>query len=66
MPTLDLAGIAQWVVCGPVNETVTVRFQSGPVPGFQARSPARGTRGNHTLIFLSLSFSFPPPFSKNK
>ena len=24
------------------------------------------TRGNHTLMFLSLSFSFPSPLSKNK
>ena len=29
--------------------------------------PSRGcTRGKHTLMFLSLSFSFPSPLSKNK
>ena len=29
--------------------------------------PSRGcVRGNHTLMFLSLSFSLPSPLSKNK
>ena len=47
----------------------------GPLVQFPVRAhvwvegqvPSVGhTRGTHTLIFLSLSFSFPPPLSKNK
>ena len=35
-------------------------FQSGHMPGLQARSPEAGhARGNHTLMFLSLSPSLP-------
>ena len=40
--------------------------QSGHMPELQARSLVEGTRGNHTLMFLSLSFSLPSPVSKNK
>ena len=40
---------------------------SGHMPGLQARFPSAGrARGNHTLMFLSLSFSLPSPLSKNK
>ena len=37
--------------------------QSGHIPGLWARQHARG---NHTLMFVSLSFSLPSPLSKNK
>ena len=46
--------------------------QSGHMPGLQARSPMGGAQEatdqcfSHTLMFLSLSFSLPPPLSKNK
>ena len=41
--------------------------QSGHMPGLWARSPVGGhMRGNHTLMFLPLSFSFPSLLSKNK
>ena len=46
-----------------------VRFQSGRMPDVQASTlpPSWGrTRGNHTLTFLSLSFSFLFPLCKNK
>ena len=44
--------------------------QLGYMPGFRARYPGAGggvpgyTRDNHTLMFLSLSFSLPHPLSK--
>ena len=37
---------------------------TGPVAG--QVSGGGLVRGNHTLMLLSLSFSFPPPLSKNK
>ena len=41
--------------------------QSGYMPGLRTRSPVGGApRGNHTLMFLFLSFSLPFPLSKNK
>ena len=41
--------------------------QSGHVPGLRARSPVEGcARGDHTLTFLSFSFSLLSPLSKNK
>ena len=40
--------------------------QSGHMPGLQARSLEGPPRDNHTLMFLSLSFSLPSPFFKNK
>ena len=62
-----LAGVAQWIECKPVNQRAT-----GSIP-FRAHAwvvgqvPSRGhARGNHTLMFLSFSFSLPPPLSKNK
>ena len=38
----------------------TQAWVSGPVPS------RRHMRGNHTWMFLSLSFSLPSPLSKNK
>ena len=40
--------------------------QTGHMPGLWARSPVEGrARGNHTLMFISLSFSFSSSLSKN-
>ena len=64
---IALAGVVQWL--SACLQTKGYRFdsQSGHVPGLQAGVPRWGcTRGNHTLMFLSFSFSFPTPFSKNK
>ena len=63
-----LAGVAQWIQHGPANQRVASLIPSlGHMPGLQARSPVVGcVRGNHTLMILALSFSFPSPVSKNK
>ena len=62
-----LAGVAQWIECEPANQRVIGSIPSqgtclgcgpGQVPSRECR------RGNHTLIFLSLSFSLPSPLSK--
>ena len=55
--------MAQWTECRPVNQRV-----AGSIPS-QSTCPVRAhagqvsggghTRGNHTLMFLSLSFSLP-------
>ena len=56
-----LAGVAQWIECQPTNQRVTGSIPSiQRMPGLRARSPVRGgghERGNHTLMFLFLSFS---------
>ena len=64
----DWCGSVGWVLhCKP-----EVAGMMGHVPGLWARSPVRGmleaTDGcfSHTLMFLSLSFSFPYPLSRNK
>ena len=62
-----LTGVAQWIVpaCEPRGHWFD--FQSGHMPGLWAQVPGRGCmRGNHTLIFLSFSFSLPSSLSKNK
>ena len=62
-----LAGVAQWTERGPVNQRVMVRFPVRPHAWVVGQVPSRGhTRSNHTLMFLSLSFSLPSPLSKNK
>ena len=44
-----------------------VRFPVMAHSWIAGQVPSRGrVRGNHTLTFLSLSFSFPSPLSKNK
>ena len=60
---LYFPGVAQWIECQPVNQRV-----AGSIPSWgTCQVPGRGcSRGNHTLMFLCLSFSFPPPLSKNK
>ena len=64
---LTLAGVAQWIECRPVNQRVIGLIPS-QVTCLDCRpgSPVRGMGGNHTLIFLSLSFSLPFSLSKNK
>ena len=65
---LALAGVALWIECWPVNQRVA-GSQSGHMLEFQARCPVdggEGVRGNHTLMFLSLSFSLPSPLSKSE
>ena len=51
--------MAQWVEFRPVNQRVA-DSQSGHMPGLWGQVPSRGhMRGNHSLMFLSLSFSLP-------
>ena len=61
-----LAGVAQWIKCQPANQRVICSIPSqgtclgcGPGPPVE-----RHMRGNHTMIFLSLSFSLPSLLSK--
>ena len=60
-----LAGIAQWIECGPVKQrvcsSVLVRAHAWVVSQVSSRGPRKG---NCTLMFLSLSFFL--PLSKNK
>ena len=55
--TWALDGVAQWIGRRPVNPGVAGSIPSlGHMPGLQAMSSVEGTaRGNHTLMFLSLS-----------
>ena len=62
---MALAGVAQWTEHRPVNQRVagSIRAHAWVV----GQVPNRGlAKGNHTLMFLSLSFSLPSPLSKNK
>ena len=63
-----LTGVAQWFECQPMKPNGC---------GFNSQARAQAwvvgqvpsgwcVRGNHTLMFLSLSFSLPSPLSKNK
>ena len=59
--TIALAGVAQWIECWPMNQRVTGSIPRqgtclccGSVPS------GRHVRSNHTLRFLSFSFSLPP------
>ena len=57
-----LAGVAQWIECQPANQRVTGSIPSRAHAWVAGWVPSRGcARGNHTLIFLSLSFPFPSP-----
>ena len=58
-------GSVAWVpACKPRGRWIDP--QSGHMPGLWARSPVGGVRANHTLMFLSLSFSLPSSLFKNK
>ena len=60
-----LAGVAQWIEHGLGTKGLPVQFQVRTYAWVAGQVPSRGhTRGNHTLIFISLSFSFPCPLSK--
>ena len=62
-----LAGVAQWIECQTANQRVQVQFPVRAPAWVAGQVPSRGCmRGNHTLMFLSLSFSLPSPSSKNK
>ena len=64
MLTIALAGVAPWIECWPASQKGhSFDSQSGHIPGLQARSPVGhlGMRGNHTLMFLSLSFPLLSP-----
>ena len=67
-----LTDVAQWIECWPGNQRVTglIPSQAGHTPGLWARSPVGGrgrvARGNHALMFLSLSLSPPSSLSINK
>ena len=64
---LTLAGVAQWTECGLWTKRSPVQFPVRAHAWVVGQVPSGGqVRGNHTLIFLSLSFSLPSPLSKNK
>ena len=54
-----LAGVAQWIEGGPVNQTVTSSIpRLGHMPGLQARSPEVVHKGQpHIDVSLPLSLS---------
>ena len=61
-----LAGVAQWTERQPANQSL-VQFPVRTHAWVVGQVPSWGhARGNHTLMFLSLSFSLPSPLSKNK
>ena len=60
------AGVAQWTECWPVTQMVAGSIPSqGTCLGCGSHNGGY-MRGNHTLMFLSLSFSLSYPLSKNK
>ena len=60
-----LAGVAEWIECGLRTKGSPVQFPVRVHAWVAGQVPSRGrVRGNHILIFLSLSFPF--PLSKNK
>ena len=62
------AGVAQWTECQPVNQRIAGSIPSqGICLGWRSGPLHEGrARGNYTLMFLSLSFSFPSPLSLKK
>ena len=63
-----LAGVAQWIEYWPVKLGVAGSIPSQGTCLGCGQGPQWGaySRGNHTLIFLSLSFSLPSPLKINK
>ena len=59
---IALAGIAQWVECGPVNQRVASSIPSGHMPELQARSLI-GVCKRQPYIDVSLPLSPSPPLS---
>ena len=65
--TRALAGVVQWTEHGLRTKGLPVQFPVREHAWIAGQVPSGGhERGNHTLIFLSLSFSLPSPKSKNK
>ena len=61
-----VAGVAQWIERKPANQGLLVGFPVRAQAWAAGQVPSREhTRGNHILMFLSLSFSLPFPLSKN-
>ena len=57
---IALAGVAQWSERRPANQRVAVQFPVRAHVWVAGQVPSRGRmRGNHTLMFLSLSPSLP-------
>ena len=57
-----LGGVAQWIECWPVNRRVAGSIPSLTLPHAWVAGQVRSRgcmRGNHTLIFPSLSYSLP-------
>ena len=65
---LALAGMSQWIESGPANQSVACMIFPVRVHAWVAgQVPCRGhMRDNHTLMFLSFSFSLSSPLFKNK
>ena len=64
---IALAGVPHWIECGLRTKGLSVRFSVGAQAWVAGQVPSGGhIRDNHTLMFLSLSFSHPSPLSKNK
>ena len=62
-----LAGVAQWMERWLANQRVAGSIPSQGTCLDWGPGPSWGhMRDNHTLMFLSLSFSLPSPLSKNK
>ena len=62
-----LAGVAQWIERGLWTKGSPVRFPVRAHAWFSGQIPSGDhVRGNHALMFLSLSFSLSSPPSKNK
>ena len=61
------AGVVQWIECQSVKQWVTGSIPSQGTCLVCRPGPQQGVHErHHTLIFLSLSFSFPSTPSKNK
>ena len=64
---LALAGVGQWIECRLRTKESRVRFPVRARAWVAGQVPSGAhVRDNHTLIFLTLSFSFSSPLSKNK
>ena len=60
-----LAGVTQWIEHQPVNQRVASSIPSqGSCLGCGPGPQWGHVRGNHTLMLLSLSFSFSSPLQK--
>ena len=62
-----LAVVAQWIEHELQTKGLLIWFPVRAYTCVVGQVPSGGhVRGNHTLMFLSLSFSLPSPLSKNK